>query len=136
MERSVSPDPLRVWAGVGQPASCGGEGDSAIGRLPDDITSDDAGAAQNNTLHISPSQRRRESLGGSEIGRPLDYRSDQTPLVLRSSLGKPDGKSMNDPDYRRGMLTSVPEAGRATFLVFVKCRPRSMNGFSINRVER
>ena len=52
MERSISPDPLRVWAGVGQPASCGGEGDSAIGRLPDDMTADDAEAAQINTLHI------------------------------------------------------------------------------------
>ena len=70
MERSVSPDPLRVRAGVGQPASCGGEGDSAIGRLPDDMTADDAGAAK--TISTSPSQRRRESLGGSEIGRPLD----------------------------------------------------------------
>ena len=41
-----------VRAGVGQPASCGGEGDSAIGRLPDDMTADDAEAAQINTLHI------------------------------------------------------------------------------------
>ena len=43
---------------------------------------------------------------------------------------------MNVPDYRRGMLRSDPEAGGATFLVFVKCRPKSINGFSINRVER
>jgi hypothetical protein len=87
-------------------------------------------------------QAARSRNDGSEIGRPLD----QTPLVLRSrhDYGSLNRKSIgwtiassNDPDYRKGMSTnSVPEAGRATFLVFVKCRPKSMNGFSMNRVER
>ena len=79
-------------------------------------------------------QAARSRNDGSQIGRPLD----QTPLVLRPrhDYGSLNRKSMNDPDYRKGMLTSVPETGRVTFLVFVKCRPKSMNGFSMNRVER
>ena len=37
------------------------------------MTADDAGAAQNYTLHIEiPVAEEAESLGGSEIGRPLD----------------------------------------------------------------